>query len=121
MNNTAINNRFACMEYMFAQKDWDISELLRASATNPTVAVVPQQQPDSLFKTIIEQKQYPPAIIIITHSDGDDDVSVLYDDPDVDDDQCLPEITIDVLHVVFDEIEDASDGDEYDSDDEDEK
>jgi hypothetical protein len=65
-----------------------------------------------------ENKNKIPSVIFTNYITPDDAVSVLYDDIDVDDEECLPPATIAVLeHLFFDCIE--SDCDDYESDDDD--
>lgn len=70
----------------------------------------------------------PPTSVVIFISNKNneyncDDVSVLYDDPDIDDDDCLPPATIDVLFRFLEDIEDdfyELNGDDTDDDTDDE-
>lgn len=65
--------------------------------------------------------RYPPLYIVIMSSTdyNDDDVSMLYDDPDVDDEDCLPPATIDVLYKFLEDIEDDFLGEDESDDGED--
>jgi hypothetical protein len=126
------NNPFASNQTNLRQKEWNMDIFVGTTAilTNPSAFdnqhsnakgnIALSFPPRPFFKAI--DQRLP--MFVVTNKlsgDNDDDVSFLYDDPDVDDDQCLPEITIDVLHIVFDGVEDFDedeyDSDEYDSDD----
>ena len=50
-----------------------------------------------------------PFVIILNHSFDDDEVSALYDDPDIDDQDVLPPATIAVLRNFFDGVESLCD------------
>lgn len=64
-----------------------------------------QQDADPICNRRCHNNDIP--VVVVTkyqHANDDDAVSVLYDDPNVDDQDTLPDATIDVLKYIFDDI-----------------
>ena len=80
------------------------------TTTTTTTTISPKLSVYSFKK--LKKQDIPSSIVTGLYNEDSDNVSLLYDNPEEDDDNCLPEVVIDVLEFVL-----GDDSEWYESDD----